>query len=71
MDKAQGLVFFKVMNKFNTNTGKHRNEMFKLLFDKKTGIIGGIYEDMKHFQSLYPKAEQTFRKAFSELYVQH
>ena len=71
MDKAQGLVLFKVMNRFNTSTGKHRNEIFKLLFDKKTGSIRGIYEDMKHFPSLYPKAEQTFTKAISEIYVQH
>ena len=71
MDKAQGLVLFKVMNKFNTNTSKHRNNIFKLLFDKKNGSLGGIYEDTKHFQSLYPKAEQTFKNAISELYVHH
>ena len=71
MDKAQGLMLFKVLSKFNTSTGKHRNEMFNLLFDKKNGSIGGIYEDMKHFPSLYPKAEQTFKRAISEIYVQH
>ena len=43
-DSAQGLTLFKVMNTFNTSTGKHRNKMFKLLFNKKTGSLGGIYE---------------------------
>ena len=69
MDSAQGLTLFKLMNKFNTSTGKHRNEMFKLLFDKKTGSLGGIYEDMKRFKQIYPKADSTFEKAFAELYV--
>ena len=69
MDSAQGLTLFKVMNKFNTSTGKHRNEMFKLLFDKKTGSLGGIYEDMKRFKQIYPKADSTFEKAFAELCV--
>ena len=69
MDSAQGLTLFKVMNKFNTNTGKHRNNIFKLLFDKKTGSLGGIYEDMKHFKKLYSKAEGTFQKAVSELCI--
>ena len=67
MDSAQGLTLFKVMNKFSTSTGKHRNEMFKLLFDKKTGSLGGIYEDMKRFKQIYPKADSTFEKAFAEL----
>ena len=71
MDRAQGLVLFKVLSKFNTSTGKQRNEMFHLLFDKKNGSIGGVYEDMKHFPSLYPKAEQIFKRAISEIYVQH
>ena len=69
MDSAQGLTLFKVMNKFNTSTGKHQNEMFKLLFDKKTGSLRGIYEDMKRFKQIYPKAESTFEKAFAELCV--
>ena len=69
MDSAQGLALFRVMNKFNTNTGKHRNDMFKLLFDKKTGSLGGIYKDMKCFQQLYPKAEATFKKAITELCI--
>ena len=50
MDSAQGLILFKVMSKFNTNVSKQRNDMFKLLFDKKNGSLGGIYEDMKHFE---------------------
>ena len=69
MDSAQGLTLFTVMNKFNTSTGKHRNEMFKLLFDKKTGSLGGIYEDMKRFKQIYPKADGAFEKAFAELCV--
>ena len=43
--------------------------MFKLLFDKKNGSLGGIYEDMKCFERLYPKAENTFKKAITELCV--
>ena len=50
MVSAQGLTLFKVMSKFNTNASKQRNDMFKLLFDKKNGSLGGIYEDMKHFE---------------------
>ena len=69
MDSAQRLSLFKVINKFNTNTSKHRNEIFKLLFDKKTGSLGGIYEDMKHFKQLYSKADSTFKKAITELYI--
>ena len=69
MDSAQGLTLFKVMSKFNTNVSKQRNNMFKLLFDKKNGSFGSIYEDMKRFKRLYPKAENTFKKAITELCV--
>ena len=69
MDSAQGLTLFKVMSKFNTNVSKQRNDMFKLLFHKKNGSLGGIYEDMKRFERLYPKAENTFKKAITELCV--
>ena len=69
MDKAQGVNMFSVLSKCNTNVAKQRNEMYKMLFDKKSGIIGGIYDDMKKFTELYPKADKTFAKAVSEIYL--
>ena len=39
MDSAQGLTLFKVMSKFNTNASKQRNNIFKLLFDKKMEVL--------------------------------
>ena len=69
MDKAQGTSFFSVIGKYNTNVAKHRNDLYKLLFDKKKGSIGGIYEDMINFTTLYPKADMIFKKAVAEIYV--
>ena len=69
MDKSQGASFFSVIGKYNTNVAKQRNDLYKLLFDKKKGSIGGIYEDMLNFKSIYPKADIIFEKAVAEIYV--
>ena len=69
MDKAQGASFFSVIGKCNTNVAKQRNDLYKMLFDKKRGSIGGIYEDMLNFKTIYPKADKIFEKAVSEIYV--
>ena len=69
MDKAQGASFFSVIGKCNTNVAKQRNDLYKMLFDKKKGSIGGIYEDMLNFKTIYPKADKIFEKAVSEIYV--
>ena len=47
MDICQGKALFEVIGGYDINTKKGRNELFKFLFDKKQGAIGGIYEDMK------------------------
>ena len=69
MDKAQGTSLFSILSKCNTNVAKQRNELYKMLFDKKSGSIGGIYEDMRDFKTIYPKADKVFERAVSEIYV--
>ena len=72
MNVCQGRALFEVISNYNINTTKGRNELFKLIFDKKTGALGGIYEDMKHFDELFPKEAKVFNNAvdqISKLYV--
>ena len=72
MDVCQGRALFEVISNYNINTTKGRNELFKLIFDEKTGAIGGIYENMKHFDELFPKEAKVFNNSFdqiSKLYV--
>ena len=69
MDKAQGASLFSILSKCNANVAKQRNELYKMLFDKKSGSIGGIYEDMCEFKTIYPKADKIFEKAISEIYI--
>ena len=45
MDVCQGKALFEVLSNHNPNSNKGRNEIFKLIFDKKVGAIGGIYDD--------------------------
>ena len=40
MDVCQGKALFEVINSYDTNTRKGRNELYKLLFDKKVGAVG-------------------------------
>ena len=42
MDLCQGKALFEALKSYNTDTMKGRNKIYKLLFDKKTGVIGGI-----------------------------
>ena len=51
MDVCQGKVLFEVISSYDTNTRKGRNELYKLLFDRKAGAIGGIYEDLNIFKT--------------------
>ena len=51
MDFCQAKALFEALKTCNTHTIKGRNEIHKLLFDKKTGAIGGKYEDMKNLNS--------------------
>ena len=62
MDFFQRKALSEAIQNYNVNTAKGRYEIHKLLFDKKNGAIGGIYEDMKHFGKLYPEADLIFKK---------
>ena len=54
MDMCQGKALFEALQSpYNMNTIKGRSEIFKMLFDKKNGAIGGIYDDMKRFEEIY------------------
>ena len=52
---CQGKALFDVVSSYNVNSNKGRNELFKLLFDKKVGALGSIYTDMRDFETLFPK----------------
>ena len=67
IDSCQGKALFEALKTCNTQTIKGRNEIHKLLFDKKTGTIGGIYEDMKKFEQLYPKELEIFKKGIKQM----
>ena len=67
MDLCQGKALFEVSKTCNTHTMKGRNEVYKLLFDRKTGAIGGIYEDMKKFEQWYPKELEIFKKGVKQM----
>ena len=73
MDLCQGKALFEILKTFNIHTMKGRNEIHKLIFDKKTGGIGGIYEDMKKFDQLYPKELEIFKTGVKQMrnYNQH
>ena len=62
MDLCQGKALFAALQGYNTNTIKGRNEILKLFFAKKNGIVGGIYEDMHKFEAIYPEANDIFKK---------
>ena len=54
IDICQGKAFHDLISNYNTQSVKRRNKIFKLIFDKKPGAIGGIYDDFKKFDKLYP-----------------
>ena len=62
MDMCQGKALFEVLNRHNLNSVQGRNEVYKLLFDRKNGAIGGIYEDMRKFDTFYPNELSVFEK---------
>ena len=67
MDVCQGKALFEVVGSYDVNTRKGRNELFKLLFDKKSGAIGGIYEDMKRFETLFPRETKIFESGVEQI----
>ena len=66
-NSCQGKTFHDVICNYNTQSPKGRNEIFKLLFDRKHGAIGGIYQDMKKFGSLYPDANAIFEDGIQQI----
>ena len=54
MDLCQGKALFEVLNGYNPLSARGRSDIFKLLFDKKSGAIGDIYDDMENFENIYP-----------------
>ena len=62
MDMCQGKALFEVLNGHNLNSVRGRNEVYKLLFDRKNGAVGGIYEDMHKFDTIHPNALSVFEK---------
>ena len=60
MDICQGKAFHDVISNYNMQSAKGRNEIFKLIFDKKHGAIGGMYDDFKKFDTLYPNEAKIF-----------
>ena len=67
MDSCQGKAIFTILQSYNMNTIKGRNEIFKLFFDKKTGIMGSIYQDVCKFETIYPETNEIFKKRLSQL----
>ena len=67
MDVCQGKALFDVVSEYDVNTKKGRNELYKLIFDKNNGAIGGIFEDMKQFAKLYLKENKIFQNGVEQM----
>ena len=67
MDMCQGMALFEALRTINATTIKGKSDIYKMIFDKKNGAIGGIYDDMKRFDDLYPDATLIFKKGLSQL----
>ena len=67
MDRCQGKALFEVLSGHNLNSVQGRNEVHKLLFDRKNGAIGGIYEDMYKFDMIYLNELSVFEKGLRQL----
>ena len=67
MDVCQGKALFEVIGSYDVNTRKGRNELSKLLLDKKSGAIGGIYEDKKRFEMLFPRETKIFESGAEQI----
>ena len=68
MDMCQGKALFEVLSGHNLNSVRGRNEVYKLLFDRKNGAIGGIYEDMCKLDVIYPNELSIFGKGLRQLH---
>ena len=71
MDVCLGKALFDVISGYNVNTKKGRNELYKLLFDRKHGAVGGIFEDMKNFENLYPRENKIFENGIGQMLTTH
>ena len=69
MDMCQGKSLFHALSFNKMETAKGRNHIYKFLFDKQVGVYGGIYEDMKNFDKLYPEAPGTFKRNLVDLKI--
>ena len=67
MDVCQGKALFEVISGYDVNSRKGRNELYKLIFDKKVGTLGGIYEDMKRFETLFPRENKIFENSVEQI----
>ena len=68
MDLCQGKALFEVLNGYNPLSARGRSDIFKLLFDKKSGAIGGIYDDMENFENIYPNELTIFKNGLPHLH---
>ena len=71
MDVCQGKALFDVISGYDVSTKKGRNELYKLLFDRKYSAVGGIFEDMKHFANLYPRENKIFENGVDQMLNAH
>ena len=62
-------VYFMLYHLTKRKLQKGRNYINKFLFDKQVGVYGGIYEDMKNFDKLYPEASATFKSNLADLKI--
>ena len=68
MDCCQGVALFAHLQKSsNTQTNQGRKDLFKLFFNKKDGVFGGIYIYMKNFEFLYTEANQIFVEGVQQI----
>ena len=66
MDICQGKALFEVISGYDVNTKKGQNELYKLLFDRKHGAVGGIFENMKQFETIYLKENKIFENGIEQ-----
>ena len=53
-------MFAYLQKSTNIQTNQGRKAIFKLFLNKKDGVFGDIYKDMKNFEFSYGEANQTF-----------
>ena len=67
IDACQGKAFFDVISGYNINSAEGRNEVFKLLFNKKNGALGSVFEDIKKFNTLFPNEAKIFNCGLEQI----